>query len=121
MDRDAEGIEFAINVPIKVPATRKPLLLILRTRFVRSGEFAIVVPATQKRLLLLLRIHYVHGGEFATACKPLILLNVSASGHAHASHLFTKLGELAFGSQSRDHSPTVALEYTGDCGGIPTS
>ena len=36
MDRDAEGIEFAI-----------------------------VVPATQKRLLLLLRIHYVHGGEFA--------------------------------------------------------
>ena len=24
-----------------------------------------------------------------TACKPLILLNVSASGHAHASHLFT--------------------------------
>ena len=39
MDRDAEGIEFAIKVP--------------------------------------------------TACKPLILLNVSASGHAHASHLFT--------------------------------
>ena len=65
MDRDAEGIEFAI----KVPATRKPLLLILRTRFVRSGEFAIVVPATQKRLLLLLRIHYVHGIEFATAMQ----------------------------------------------------
>ena len=40
MDRDAEGIEFAI----KVPATRKPLLLILRTRFVRSGEFAIPCP-----------------------------------------------------------------------------
>ena len=39
MDRDAEGIEFAI-----------------------------VVPATQKRLLLLLRIHYVHGGEFAIPC-----------------------------------------------------
>ena len=64
MDRDAEGIEFAI----KVPATRKPLLLILRTRFVRSGEFAIVVPATQKRLLLLLRIHYVRSGEFAIPC-----------------------------------------------------
>ena len=64
MDRDAEGIEFAI----KVPATRKPLLLILRTRFARSGEFAIVVPATQKRLLLLLRIHYVRSGEWRTRC-----------------------------------------------------
>ena len=61
-----------------------------------------------------------HKNVFAQQ-EPLILLNVSASGHAHASHLFTKLGELAFGSQSRDHSPTVALEYTGDCGGIPTS
>ena len=56
-----------------------------------------------------------------TTQKRLFFVNVSASGHTHASHLFTKLGELAFGSQSRDHSPTVALEYTGDCGGIPTS
>ena len=46
MDRDAEGIEFAI----KVPATRKPLLLILRTRFARRGEF--VAPWTRSLLLL---------------------------------------------------------------------
>ncbi len=44
MDRDAEGIEFAINVPTSW--TRS--FLLLRTRFARSGEFAIVVPATQK-------------------------------------------------------------------------
>ena len=56
-----------------------------------------------------------------TTQKRFCVVNVSASGHAHASHLFTKLEELAFGSQSRDHSPTVALEYTGNCGGIPTS
>ena len=36
MDRDAEGIEFAINVL----ATQKRLFLLLRTRFARSGEFA---------------------------------------------------------------------------------
>ena len=80
-----------IELAIKVPATRKPLLLILRTRSARRGEF--VAPWT--RSLLLLRIHYVHGGEFAikvpASRKPLILLNVSASGHAHASHLFTIL------------------------------
>ena len=29
---------------IKVPATRKPLLLLLRTRFARRGEFAIPCP-----------------------------------------------------------------------------
>ena len=61
-----KGIELAINVSIKVPATRKPLLLILRTRFARRGEF--VAPWT--RSLLLLRIHYVHGGEFAIKNPP---------------------------------------------------
>ena len=36
MDRDAEGIEFAINVPTSW--TRS--FLLLRTRFARRGEFA---------------------------------------------------------------------------------
>ena len=40
MDRDAEGIEFAINVL----ATQKRLFLLLRTRFARRGEFAIPCP-----------------------------------------------------------------------------
>ncbi len=41
MDRDAEGIEFAINVPTSW--TRS--FLLLRTRFARSGEFAIPCPS----------------------------------------------------------------------------
>ena len=61
-------MQGALVSAIVVPAARKRLFLLLRTRFARSGEFTIKVP---------------------TACKPLILLNVSASGHAHASHLFT--------------------------------
>ena len=35
------GIKFAISVPV----ARKPLLLLLRTHFIRGGEFATVVNA----------------------------------------------------------------------------
>ena len=55
---DANGIEFVINVPIKVPATRKPLRLILRTRFARGGEFARFSGLEEdKRLWLIRRWH----------------------------------------------------------------
>ena len=64
MDRDAEGIEFAINVPTSW--TRS--FLLLRTRFARSGEFAIKVPASRKPLILHSSPCLRHGIEFAIPC-----------------------------------------------------
>ena len=98
----SQGPQNAYSLPGAsfIPVVGRPWPIQLRSpRYLVSsltswcGVLYISVSISWTRSFFLLRTHFVRGIEFAikvpASRKPLILLNVSASGHAHASHLFT--------------------------------